>query len=576
MTAQKSNRRPAEFWIELFLIGLAGVLVAWPLRGHFIKPHIDFFDFNDAADALLTSPLESSHKRGPVYPALLAIGGGIVRACGVVDPPPRQVFAEWFNAGLLPVNAMLVYLLGRRWLANDERSRFVLAPWIAIAFLVMPLGLSMSAHLLVEPLLVAVILLTILAADARRSGLAYALAALAILTRYDVAGLLAGLIAADFLSGRRRMVMICGGVALLPLGVWLAFTALNWRHELDQHYLQQMADRPQFDLSWSLRVMLDSCFSPGRIPLPAWVDLDEGLLRGAFRIGLGLLASLGVWRIARLRSRSASAALGGAIGYVLVHAAFPFRWERFGYPLAPLLLIAAGIGAAWVVEYCRASQKTAWNRPLARAVGVIAASIVGLILIVGVVQSIADAAAGGRASWFLLLLRRCVPVFAILLTLAAVRKDWTAVAVGALAVCGFVPLQLREADPVLGTGQEREGLVRAARWIAANCGPDQIVLSDQVGLLRLYAPDRRRNFLAYWQIEADVWPDIITECRRGGVRMIMWHSAVYEEHAHEMYAGWWRVERFAALDGSTLPAGLRLVQTFEGNPTVTILAVTDP
>lgn len=551
------------------LIAIAGLLVACPLRGHFAKPHIDFFDFNDAADALLSSPLESSHKRGPVYPALLAIGGGIARACGVVDPPPRQFFAEWLNALLLPLNGVLVYLLARAWLPADHRAAGV-AQWTAAAYLILPLSLSMTAHLLVEPLLTTMLLLTILAANAKRRALAYALASAAMLTRYDVAGLWLGLVVADILARRIREALIGGIAAILPLAIWLGLTAMRWSRELDQHYLHQIADRPQFDLLWSLRVTLDACFAPSRVSLPAWIDLDESWIRFSVRSGLAVFACIGIWSLARMRDRSSHAALGGAIGYVLIHAVFPFQWDRFGYPMAPLLLASAGAGAVRLRQLCASDDNRLLPHPIVRHGLVATALLFTAALSIAMLQAIADVHVSGRAGWFRGLLLCLALPFGTFIAVSALQKRWALTIFGVLFLCWLVPLQLREGCAELGSGQEREGLVRAARWIAANTGPREVILTDQDGLLRLHAPRLRDQIIAFWQIESDNWPEIVAECRRRGVSRIMWHSAINDDHAHGMYVGWWRVSRFAPLEARLPPAELIVAHCVVGEPTVTI------
>ncbi len=529
---------------ETVVLAVLGLLLAAPLRGHFAKPHGDFFELRECGVALLRGELPPTLKRAPVYPLLVAGGGALCRAAGVTDPPPEQYFAEWLGVALLPVNAVLIYGLTRRWCAALVRRSPGAARWWSVVFLLLPVGLYCTAHVLLEPLLVTLLLATLLAAGSQRPGPAYALAALATLTRFDVAGLVPGLALADLRAGRpRRRVLLLSGAALLPPAVWLGLTAATWPTRAEEHYLRQMARRPTCDPAGAVDVVLDAAFDPPRLRLPVWILLDEAWLRSAARTLLGAAAAGGLAVLVWRRERSATAAAVAGVAYLAVHALFPFRFPRFGYPPVAVLLPAAAAGAA---AFWHTLSGRATTRPLRTGLCVLL-TLAGLLVALGEYDALA--VSPKDSTWPLAALV-CVAVAAIALSLTprAARPAWLAQVAIALGVLLLARVQLREAGAQLNEGYDTRPLVAAARWIAAHTAPDDGVVTDQPGLLRLYAPDApRARFLSYAEVRADDWPGATAELRERGVRYLIWHEHVADEVAHAHDARPWRLERFAPL-----------------------------
>src|SRR5205823_4085583 len=78
----------------LLFLGLA---LALPWRGHFIKPHYDFYQFCETGRSLLHGELPATFKRAPLFPLLIAAGGAALRAAGALDAPELTA-GEWLNA----------------------------------------------------------------------------------------------------------------------------------------------------------------------------------------------------------------------------------------------------------------------------------------------------------------------------------------------------------------------------------------------------------------------------------------------------------------------------------------------
>lgn len=539
--------------LDLAAILLIGSALALSVRGYFLRPHEDFFELLETGQTLLRGELPPSLKRAPLYPLVVAAGGALLEAAAPGEIPAPQRFAEWLNALLLPINGVLVYFVARRWTAGAAR-------WVAFAFLPLPWGLYCSAHLLLEPLLATMLLLTLLAVG-RRPGLACAFAAAATLTRFDAAGVLAGIVLCDYLRGEPTNRIIARGFAAATLpALWLVLTALTWDDRADDHYLRQMIERPGFDLRWSTQVVVDACFSPQRIALPAWVDMDQTWMRRAAR---GFLALSGLIGASVLLLRREPAAITGAVAYfayLVAHAAFPFQFERFGYPLAPLLLAsaAAGLSASWSV-----ASRSAWERAV-RAGFVTFAALAAAALIWGELAAwrAARASVDLRAPWLL-----AVFAFALaLMVMAAIRAGPRRFAQGlaALLVAASGLVHWRESAELLGARATRDELLNAARWVAARLRPEDAVVSDVAGLLRLYSPQHDRGrLLTFGQLRGESLAEALVDCRVRGVRYLIWHERIFDFHG-VYYADRWRLHRFAALDEPDRIPGLRTVWRGEG------------
>lgn len=540
--------------IDLAAVLLISCATALALRGHFIKPHIDFFDFYEAANAFQHGHLAPTLKRAPIYPAILAVGSWITDALVDTVRPPMQVFAEWLNAALLPVNAVLVWMLGRRWLRaleGDERIAAIAAIW----FCCLPWGMYCTAHLLLEPLLVTVVLATVVLAGSARLWCAYFVASLAIMVRYDVAGLVVGLLIADILA--RRGVLRCirfAIAAFAPLVAWLALTAFSWRAGDADHYVSQIGSHATFDPLWACRVVLDVLFNPSRLNLPTWIDVDESLVRGAIRGAILVAFIVGTAALARSRgvSRGAFSAGTCAAGYLAVHSVFPFQWERFGYPLSPLLLVVAVCGLQVIASWIGRSVSAHAQVCVCGAAGLFSA-----VPLIGAYSALPEW--GISASWKLILVGALVAslVSALVAIITRPRSVGVAIAAGfTLSVC---IAHTRDGVAMLGSGDEARHIVELAQWIAHNTTSTDIVVSPVDSVLRLYSDDPGGRFVPYSAIRANEWPEILEEFRSRDVRYLAWYDGVYSEHSQRLYRDNWRLERFSALDcGCDLPP-LRLV-----------------
>jgi len=540
----------------LALLGL-GLVLGLACRGHFAVPYADFTEFVDSGHAMWQGELPQTLKRAPVYSLLVVTLGHLLP----VDAPDR-VAAEWFNALLLPLNGLLIYLVGRRWCGAGAR-------WAAVWFLLLPIGVFCTAHLIVEPLLMGLILLTILGAQ-RGSLWAYVAAAVATMTRFDAAGLIVGLCVADLLQRRSvARTLLRTALAAAPLVIWLALTALTWRERSADHYLLQIAEQPCFDLAWAVDIVVRMSLGLHGLQMVGPFSSLAPLVQYAVLAGATGLAVIGF--VVQLRAREPATVTAAIMlaSYVIVHTVFPWQFDRFGYPPAPLLILGAGVGLRVVVRWFRLSgARRSVLKPLLWFGG-----FLSVMVLVAKAEALSFAFGGherfaGRAA--LLGLVALVVVWVGSLMRRGRRLGHLVLLLGSLSL---LTVQVQRGAALLGTGQELRNLIEAARWIRLHTPPEDCVLSATPGLFRLQVgrkpPDR---FVGYQAIEAERWPDIVAECRRRGIGTIVWHDALRQVHG-SYYGEKLRLGRFEPLARAESAEGVLVERHFPGQPHVTIVRV---
>lgn len=545
--------------LELAAVVVLAAAVSLCYLGHFVKPQSDFHEFSATGESLLRGELPRTFKRAPLYPLIIAGGGAVLERIVAVEAPIK-VFAECFNAAMLPLIAALAFLIARR-LAGGG------AAWVGAWVALVPLGVHCTAHAIVEAPLVAAVLLTIHLAQ-RGSAWAYVAAAAAMALRYDVAGLLPALMLADVFRGRRAWrTLVYGVLAAMPIALWLLLTVVYWNPADGEHYIAQIRASPRMQLHWAAFVSFDAILEPVRILLPA--VLGELIAPLEFAARYGLLASAAVGAVGLLR-RSAPGGwvmLGVFAGYVAVHAVFPFREYRFAWPMAPIVQIAAGYGASIAFAALR-------RLPALRPAQTPLLCIGGILLVLLLIGEAGNLPWPGAGATTLTLLI----VAGWVLVWAAAHVPRAALLRGGvllLAALWLGRLHARGIAATMGTGREMENLVHAARWVRDNTTPAQRVVSTFPGLLQMYAGrEPRGRFVGYQRIAAQTWPEILKECRASGITHLIWFDGVYQE-AGSHYIAAWGLQRFERLNDPSSVPGVRIERVFVDRPNLWILRIKD-
>lgn len=550
--------------LDCFIVGLAGAILAAAWHGHFIKPHYDFYEFHEVGAALLRGEMPPTFKRGPVYSLLIAGIGESFRAVGFGGDFAPWVAAKSLNTAAMGANAGLICLILLHWRVPGAR-------WWAFSAACLPWGIYCSAQGIAEPLIVLFMLLSLHGIQRSSAGGAV-FAALAALTRYDVAGLIAGLVVAGARRDQRlSRALLIGSCATFPLLLWLILTLVTFPTRGEEHYLAQMIERPQFDLRWSVQSGFRALLDEREAPAPP-------LLR-AFGLPIGgivwsLVAGLSLIGVANGVKRNDGAVLCAAcawVGYVLVHASFPFQIDRFGYPPAILLLLLTGHGVGALRDVTSDWITTQFVRNTLLMVCILFCG--GLALSEWTTIAWLSTSDAQRIAVLSVLLTACAGLVAGCGALQT-RAGWMTLSAACMTAV-FVHVQTRATVPMLRSGREYAGVVEAARWIRANAEPGTRVLSSESGLYRMMMPESPRSrFVGYEAIRAEKFEDILAELRQTGIRYIVWHARHLDLHDRYYYDRW-GLGRFEILGTNESPAGLEIVYRHAQNPPLAILRIRD-
>lgn len=571
-TARIEFRQRAADWAVLLLA--AGLAVVW--CGHFSKPHGDFFEFREMGRDLLAGRVPETTKRGPVFPVLINVAervGELIAPWLHFDRPAARWATEWLNAALLPLNAWLFIVVARRWCGAA-------APWWACWFVLLPISAYCHSHALVEPLLVCLWLAT-LALIQRESDWAWLTAALAAITRFDLAGLILGVL---LVRAGRRDKWHKAALAGLPLLGWLWLTWATWGTRAADHYLRQIF-APREGWTWTNVDVIALLFPVEALRLPVWAADLQAPLRATLGLALPVLCAVGIVACLLRRERAAIVAIVGGVGYLLVHGVFPFQIERFGYPLTPLALMFAAAGASYLSNalQSRAAELRIGRLASAALLLVIAGAGLAFWAELGDLQQLLAA----RPAW-----SRAVPLLsiggalavAVLVSISAFKPSppdtirsrfsaWPRAVVAIALLLTVACSQALAVLPLMGDGDEMRGLIAAARFVRDKTGPDELVLSGASGLLRLYCGDEPSGrFRTFSEIQARAWPEILRECRARDVRYILWHDQMLEEQGG-YYIAQWGLQRFESLSSAAPPAGLTLIREFSDPPHARIFSL---
>jgi len=321
--------------------------------GHFAVPAPDFFDFEDAAQALAHGHLPAQFQRAPLYPALIAIFTPLAGGAR-----PALAAAQGLNLALSAAALVLMYELCALFVGR-------------MALLVVMLsGLHwtmayVTVHPLCEPALLAAIVAALyLDASGRRGK--YVAAGLAAATRYEGLFLIGALALGDV--WRRRDVAraaLAAGIAAAPAGAWLVIGLLSTPNPYAQVIASQTPAGSEF-----LRSMAMSAI--GALP----VQVLYGALAGSLAAGavavttsaaMAALTVLGARRLLQSHRDSAAPLLlfGGA--YTAIHLVYAAANTRFTLPVLWLVQMLALMGVIDIAQWARARWRASkpWHFAMA-------------------------------------------------------------------------------------------------------------------------------------------------------------------------------------------------------------------
>jgi hypothetical protein len=290
----------------------------------FAFPNNDYFSFERAAHSFAAGEWPDSFKRGPILPALMALGAPLA---GAPHPELRVALA----CNLLFSLGFVALLFRFGW-----RTFPAAAPWFALLVLTTPVLHAMALQPLVEPNLAFFVALSFVLLRAR-SPWQYAAAAAAALSRPEAAALAVILAACNVAADRRWLHhAVLAAAALVPFAAWNALGAAQGSGAAAYGDLMQTA---------SARGLALVGVHYLREGLGGWTAAP-GAIGLVVAAGVGLaVGGIGVRRAVRDHPREAWAALAWLAVSALAVAVFGISKSRYVLPTVWVLLAFVSVGA---------------------------------------------------------------------------------------------------------------------------------------------------------------------------------------------------------------------------------------
>lgn len=323
----------------VFLLLIFGVYNSVSYWGHQPVPHFDYNAFVNVAGDILSFELPNSFKRVPLAGMLFILFGKIAGGqCSAFH-------GAWLlNSVLYPVNAVLFYLVGKRFIGKA-------AFFFALVAMLNPWIVRLLTEAIVETTLLCGFILSFWLM-VKRSRWVYLAAAATTMVRYEGALLIMAAFILDMIynkNNRQRLKSFgLSALACVPLALWMLGTILQWHQQGQTHYLKEFGSQSGGEIVFAqyLKLMWKVTFKPlslsaGREGL-SWLLLFSKIFAAAgFLFGLVYAFIKRNWYIIVLTLI--------LVLYLLIHAVHSWTFHRFCMPVSwiGLLVFFYGLYGAW-------------------------------------------------------------------------------------------------------------------------------------------------------------------------------------------------------------------------------------
>jgi hypothetical protein len=537
---------PARLRPHYLLAAALGALWLVQLRP-FVFPNNDFYSYRRAAWSLQAGELPKSTKRGPIFPAAIAL-----LAPALPGEQPELAAALAINLA----GSLALFLVLARF---AQRTFPEAAPLFAVLLATTPVLHSAALQPLLEPTLGLFVALAFLGLRAR-SPWQYAAAGAAALSRPDAAVLVAILAVVNALFERDRIVRhaALAALAALPCLVWYSLGARGGAST----YLA-LRDAYGSGAPLYLAILPREVF-------PGWWRSVPLAIGGTLLFVAP--ATFGAWRAWRSAPRETAAMLAWFALSCAVVVLYGVGKARYVHPIAfvPLLCLAVG-----VVELApRAAARLPASGWPFRAAYVAAVLVTIELLRYGARQLLrTESALSGWPDG----LFACLCVVAAGLAVGVPRRLRRTPAGAASVLAAGVAFAL-----VLGgAARAREGIAAvydfdraaaaAAAWVQKELPPGERIAALHYSQIKFAAPAARERVVPFHRFDAATLGELRDALAREGVRYVAWTWRRAPATEAERFYAERRKEALAAPFGTggpvpgfehvaTLPAEPRLAQ----------------
>ncbi len=542
--AVDGRREKIIFLIEIGFLIAAGLLFSFSFFGHFVVPNSDFFSFLATGKSWLHFQIPDSMKRAPVFSIITALAGL------PFSGPGRYLHgAEIYNALMLPVVMILIYL-------NCRKIKLAGAVWIALLAGLSPWVVRLSSEPLAGLTILAIFAGTTLFVTDNIK-LAYLLAALATITRWDMAGLIPAVALADLIQNRKwGKTIIRSAAASIPFILCMIITAVQLSKSRVEgggaHYIQVLGRDRTFRLLDDLRLYWEGIMSFLNVQLGyrAWTGkkaafdtansaifwITASLLSVTFMTGAVFAFIRKQWGIIVM--------LITAIPYILIHALYPYRLSRFCVPVQWVIFLVAVYGLQIIYRKLFAENK----RKVLRIILSITVGIVFILWAVKIGESFLDA----RRICPLIFLATIVTLILALVSfivIEIIRKP--AITPRWLLVPVFLFMAVLSSGSNIGLNMNNKAdlnFKKLAEWFLENAEENDRMITTMPSFMSIFNGLPEDRFISSGSIsreDANDFVDYIEKCKEDGITLIAWDSRI--KNTDDLYYKMWGLNRIEVL-----------------------------
>lgn len=573
---QERGNRWVDYIAICFLGGL-GLLYSLHFLGHFEFPSSDFVDFLGTGKIWLNFETPGSMKRAPFFSIITVLLGKLFRG------PDRYLFGtELYNAILLSASMVLTYFVGKKLVGRG-------AIWVAVLVGINSWMVRMSSQPLVELTMVVLFAAAVLCI-ATRPGWAYLFAMLCSISRWDMAGILAGVAIVDLAFNRKwGKTIIMTILASVPFGLCMLITKTQGAGGSGGgHYLAFMSEDWSFELLADLKIYCQEIcsFFGAKIfhkGASGNIELFKGLNTAVFWLSAVLLSITfltGCVGAFVRKQRIVFVMLITAVPYIIIHALWPYRLPRFCVPVLWSLVLIAAYGAFILWGWLRTKN----TLKLIIIIGQLLLTVVFILWTVTIANTIDYAHRQCPVVWLIVTITSIVVVAAFFVMQLIYRSK---VRLGWLVVPAFLVLSVfsngATLGMVMGDGQTGIGYKHLGEWFYENAQEDDRMITAMSNYMSMYTGLSANRFVRVESIkltDAKDFPSFIQQCQKRKITLIAWDSWSVSNGGRNRYYKLWGLDRIevlsAPLRGHKVSqiGPCKLVQLLtEGSPQIAIYRI---
>lgn len=519
---------------SILLLAIIGLLYSYTFFNHFACPSSDFVSFYDTGKSWLAFKLPNDMQRGPVYSIISASAGAMLSRAD------RYIIgADIYNAMLLPFSMILIYLIGRPMMGNA-------ALWASILAGTIPWVIRQTSDPLAEMTLVA---LGAAAVACVRSHIrwAYFFAMLVSIARWDMAAAIPAVAIVDIMQNRKWFRTIATSLlASIPFALCMIIVLIQMKTKGSGSVnLDVMAKDHHFALTADMQLYVRNVCSFFTAPIVNIVggQVKSNVDANAFifwlaSILLAVTFITGTVLAIKDKNRAIIAMLIIAVPYILLHAFYPWRLDRFCVPMVWIVLIIAVFGASRLWQYL----KKAINNSTAISVIQFFSALILAVWAYALCDTLK------------LVNQDCPPLFKLTVSSIALacvgffimqilaRKSFSTqwLIVPAFLILAIVSNSIGTGI-AMSNGQKGINFQRLAQWFANNAKDNEKMATTMAGFMPFYCGLPEERFLHTREVTGEDGNDFgsfIKSCDKHNITYIAWDARAGALRHEYLYNLW--------------------------------------